>query len=30
MIELQDEKYTKLIIEVENPSDAIAFLTNKS
>jgi len=29
MIELKDEKYSKLIIEVENPSNAIALLTNK-
>lgn len=28
MIELKDEKYTKLIIEVENPNDALVLLTN--
>lgn len=28
LIELKDEQYTKLIIEVENPAEAIALLTN--
>ena len=28
MIELKDERYTKLIIEVENPEAAIELLTN--